>query len=151
MTSFKTKSILKKLSPVADKEPEKFLESLILRNDSLNSKDFKYIFEGIKINKTIKEIDISRNDMGGNKMYEYIRDGIKKNTSLVLFRMDKINIDDDNYNIIFEGIKNNKHIDKYSFCYNPVDPKIVFEFFMSQKQVKKLSHLSLHRLDETQY
>ena len=74
-------------------------------------------------------------------MYEYIRDGIKKNTSLVLFRMDKINIDDDNYNIIFEGIKNNKHIDKYSFCYNPVDPKIVFEFFMSQKQVKKLRYL----------
>ena len=120
---------------------KKCLESLILRNDSLNSKDFKYIFEGIKINKTIKEIDISLNDMGRNKMYEYIRDGIKKNTSLVLFRMDKINIDDDNYNIIFEGIKNNKHIDKYSFCYNPVDPKIVFEFFMSQKQVKKLRYL----------
>jgi len=120
---------------------KKCLESLILRNNSLNSKDFKYIFEGIKLNKTIKEIDISRNDMGGDKMYEYIRDGIKKNTSLVLFRMDKINIGDDNYDIIFDGIKNNQHIDKYSFCYNPVDPKIVFEFFMSQKQVKKLRYL----------
>ena len=66
---------------------------------------------------------------------------LKKNTSLVLFRMDKINVGDDNYDIIFDGIKNNQHIDKYSFCYNPVAPKIVFEFFMSQKQVKKLRYL----------
>ena len=119
----------------------KSLESLIIRNDSLNTKDFKHIFDAIKISKNLKEIDISRNEMEDKKIYEYIRDGIKKNTALILFRMDKININDDNYKIIFDGIENNKHISKYSFCYNPLDPKIVFEFFMSQMQVKNLRYI----------
>ena len=114
------------------------IEHLILKNNLLNSNDFKNIFDAIKINKTIKEIDVSYNDMGGNKIYEYIRDAIKINTSLVTLRLDKININNDNYNEIFEGIENNKNISEYSLSYNPIDPKIVFTFFLCQKHVKRL-------------
>ena len=117
------------------------LESLILKNNDLNKNDYKNIFEAIKICKSLKEIDISHNDINDNVIYEYIKDGIKSNVSLVLLRIDDIKINDDNYKIIFEGIENNKHISKYSFCYNPVKPKIVFEFFINQKQVKKLRYL----------
>lgn len=119
----------------------KSIEHLILKNILLNSNDFKNIFEAIKINKTIKELDVSFNDMGGNKIYEYIKDAIKENTSLNILRLDKININNGNYNQIFEGIENNKNIYEYSLSYNQLNPKIVFGFFMYQKQVKKLEFI----------
>ena len=79
--------------------------------------------------------------MGGDKSLEYIRDSIKMNESLITLRMDKININNDNYNIIFEGIKENKNIDYYSMSYNKVNPKIILEFFIKQKQVKNLEYI----------
>ena len=80
--------------------------------------------------------------MGGNKVMEYIRDAIKENNSLILLEIDKINVNNDNYSTLFEGIENNKSIRKYSIRYNKVNPKIVFEFFMKQKQVRTLRFLS---------
>ena len=64
-------------------ENSKSLEKMVLKNDYLNANDFKNIFEKVKSNKIIKEIDISFNDMGGDKSLEYIRDSIKENTSLI--------------------------------------------------------------------
>ena len=122
-------------------EASKTLEVILLKNNHLNAHDFKNIFEKIKTNKNIKEIDISYNDMGGDKSLEYIRDSIKMNESLITLRMDKININNDNYNIIFEGIKENKNIDYYSMSYNKVNPKIILEFFIKQKQVKNLEYI----------
>ena len=122
-------------------EASKTLEVILLKNNHLNAHDFKNIFEKIKTNKNIKEIDISYNDMGGDKSLEYIRDCIKMNESLITLRMDKININNDNYNIIFEGIKENKNIDYYSMSYNKVNPKIILEFFIKQKQVKNLEYI----------
>lgn len=119
----------------------KSLESLILKNNTLNTNDFKFIFEAIKTNTKIKELDISYNDMGGNASLEYIRDAIKENQSLVELKMDKININNDNYNIIFEGIENNKIISKYSMSYNHINAKIVINFFLKQTQVKKLEFI----------
>ena len=122
-------------------EVSQTLENVILKDDFLNANDFKNIFEKIKINKYIKEIDISYNDMGGNKSLEYIRDSIKENNSLIILKMDKININNDNYNIIFEGIENNKNISCYSISYNKINPKIVLEFFIKQMQVKDLIYI----------
>ena len=47
-------------------EKSKTLEKVILKNNYLNSNDFKNIFEKVKINNFIKEIDISYNDMAGD-------------------------------------------------------------------------------------
>ena len=116
----------------------KSLENLILENNTLNGNDFKFIFQAVKGNKFIKVLDVSYNDMGGNKIYEYIRDAVKENESLIELKMDKININDDNYTIIFEGIENNKNISKYSMSYNQIKTKIVIEFFIKQAQVKNL-------------
>ena len=122
-------------------EKSKTLEKVILKNNYLNSNDFKNIFEKVKINNFIKEIDISYNDMAGDKSLEYISDSIKENTSLVKLNLNKININNDNYNIIFKGIEKNKNISFYSISYNKINPKIVVEFFIKQLQVKNLEYI----------
>jgi len=109
----------------------KSLEKLILINVQLNAADFKNIFWSIKTNNIIKEIDVSLNDMGGDKSLQYIADGIKENKSLNCLKMDKININNDNYQIIFDAIEQNKKITHYTVNYNSkIKPKIMLNFFM---------------------
>ena len=79
--------------------------------------------------------------MGGNSSLECIRDSIKENESLCELNMDKININNDNYKIIFEGIENNKNISKYSLSENNINIKIVIDFFMRQLHVKNLKFI----------
>ena len=88
----------------------KSIENISLRNVQLNVNDFKNIFIPLKTNKVLKEIDISMNDMGGDKSLQYIADAIKENKSLICMRMDQININNDNYPIIFDAIEKNKKI-----------------------------------------
>jgi len=117
------------------------LENIILKKNALNANDFKFIFDAVKGNKILKVIDISYNDMAGKTALECIRDAIKENESLEELRMDKININNDNYNIIFDGIENNKNISKYSLSYNSINLKIVIDFFMKQANVKNLKFI----------
>ena len=119
----------------------KSLENFVLKNNKLNANDFGFIFDAIKDNKNLKKINISFNDMGGNSALESIRDSIKENSSLNELVMDKININNDNYKIIFDGIENNKNISKYSISYNLINIKIVIDFFMKQMQVKNLEFI----------
>ena len=119
----------------------KSIESIILRNTLLNAVDFKNIFVPLKNNKTLKEIDISLNDMGGDKSLKYIADAIKENNTLNIIKMDKININNDNYQIIFDAIEKNKTINNYSVSYNSnLKPIIMLSFFIKQKQVKYLEY-----------
>ena len=122
-------------------ETSKTLEKVILKNNYLNSNDFKNIFEKMRANNIIKEVDISFNDMGGDKSLEYISNCIKENTSLTKLNLNKININNDNYNIIFQGIEKNKNINFYSISYNKINPKIVIEFFIKQLHVKNLEYI----------
>lgn len=119
----------------------KSIEIIILKDIYLNCNDFKSIFEKVKLNTTLKTIDISNNDMGGDKALEYVGECIGTNNFLEILIMDKININNDNYSTIFEGIEKNKKIYYYSINYNKINPKIVFEFFMKQTQVKKLEFI----------
>ena len=119
----------------------KSLEILILRKCNLNVIDFENIFENIKNNDIIKEIDISFNDMGGDKSLKYISNAIKENKSLNCLKIDKININNDNYQIIFDGIEKNKNISTYSVNYNSkIRPIIMLNFFIKQIQVKNLEY-----------
>ena len=115
------------------------IENIILRSVQLNAIDFKNIFDNIKNHKVIKLIDISMNDMGGDKSIQYIADGIKENKSLNSLKMDKININNNNYQIIFDAIEKNKNISCYSVNHNSkIKPKIILDFFIKQMQVKTL-------------
>ena len=117
----------------------KSIESIILKDVKLNAIDFKNIFESIKNSKSLKEIDVSMNDMGGDKSLQYIADSIKVNKSLDTLKIDKININNDNYQIIFDAIENAKNITTYSINYNSnIRPKIVLDFFIRQRHVKTL-------------
>ena len=117
----------------------KSIESIILRDVQLNAVDFKNIFESIKTSRSLKEIDVSMNNMAGDKSLQYIADSIKVNKSLNTLKIDKININNDNYQIIFNAIESNKNISVYSINHNSnVKPKIVLDFFIKQKHVKTL-------------
>ena len=117
----------------------KNIQIIYIRNVQLNANDFKNIFENIKTNNTIKEIDVSMNDMGGDKSLEYIAGGIKENKSLNTLKMDKININNDNYKIIFDAIEKANNINSYSVSHNSkISPKIMLEFFIKQMHVKNL-------------
>ena len=119
----------------------KSIENICLRNVQLNATDFKNIFEPLKNNKILKEIDVSMNDMGGDKSLQCIADAIKENKTLKCIKLDQININNDNYQIIFDAIEKNKTITSYSVSYNSkIKPKIMINFFIKQKQVKHLDY-----------
>ena len=127
----------------------KSIENIALRNVLLNFNDFKHIFVPLKKSKTMKEIDISMNDMGGDKSLQFIADAIKENTSLECIKLEQININNENYNIIFEAIEKNKTIQKYYLNYNSdIKPKIVINFFMKQMQVKYLEYIPFDKDEE---
>ena len=127
----------------------KSIENIALRNVLLNFNDFKHIFVPLKKSKTMKEIDISMNDMGGDKSLQFIADAIKENTSLECIKMEQININNENYNIIFDAIEKNKTIKKYYLNYNSdIKPKIVINFFMKQMQVKYLEYIPFDKDEE---
>ena len=127
----------------------KSIENIVLRNVLLNFNDFKHIFVPLKKSKTMKEIDISMNDMGGDKSLQFIADAIKENDSLECIKMEQININNDNYNIIFDAIEKNKTIQKYYLNYNSdIKPKIVINFFMKQMQVKYLEYIPFDKDNE---
>ena len=127
----------------------KSIENIALRNVLLNYNDFKHIFVPLKKSKTMKEIDISMNDMGGDKSLQFIADAIKENTSLECIKMEQININNENYNIIFDAIEKNKTIKKYYLNYNSdIKPKIVINFFMKQMQVKYLEYIPFDKDEE---
>ena len=119
----------------------KSIENIYLRNVQLNAVDFKNIFEPLKYSKVLKEIDISFNDMGGDRSLHSIADGISENKSLNSIKMDKININNDNYKIIFDAIEKNNTIKSYSVSYNSnLKITIMLNFFIKQKQVKRLEY-----------
>jgi len=119
----------------------KNIETIVLRNVQLNALDFKNIFVPLKTNTVLKEIDISMNDMGGDKSLQYIADAIVENKTLKKLKMDQININNDNYHIIFDAIEKNKTITHYTVNYNSkINPKIMIAFFSKQKQVKYLEY-----------
>ena len=127
----------------------KSIENIALRNVLLNYNDFKHIFVPLKKSKTMKEIDISMNDMGGDKSLQFIADAIKENTSLECIKMEQININNENYNIIFDAIEKNKTIQKYYLNYNSdIKPKIVINFFIKQMQVKYLEYIPFDKDEE---
>ena len=122
---------------------------LFLRNCKLNCKDFKYIFEEIEKSESINEVDVSENNMGGDKALQYIAGAIKNNKSLKYLGMDNININMDNYTIIFDAIKLNIDISSYSLSYNSgLKPKIVLNFFLGLSHVKYFEYIPYSPLDK---
>ena len=115
---------------------------LFVKNCKLNCKDFKYIFEEIEQSESIKEVDVSDNNMGGDKALQYIAGAIKNNKSLTYLGMENLNINMDNYEIIFDAIKFNIDISSYTLSYNSgLKPKIVLSFFLRLTHVKYLEYI----------
>ena len=122
---------------------------LFLKNCKLNCKDFKYIFEEIEKSESIKEVDISDNNMGGDKALQFIAEAIKNNKTLTYLGMENLNINNDNYEILFEAIKLNVHISNYSLSYNSgLKPKIVLNFFFGLSHVKYLEYIPYSNLEK---
>ena len=122
---------------------------LYLKNCKLNCKDFKNIFEEIETSESIMEVDISDNNMGGDNALKYIAKAIENNKSLTFLGMGNININMDNYEIIFDAIKLNINISKYILSYNSgLKPKLVLTFFSELSYVKYLEYIPFDPLDK---
>ena len=122
---------------------------LFLKNCKLNCKDFKNIFGEIEKSESIKEVDISGNNMGGDKALTYIGEAIKNNKSLTYLGMEDINLNMDNYEIIFDAIKLNLNISNYNLSYNSgLKPKLVLNFFLGLEHVKYLEYIPYSHFDK---
>ena len=123
----------------------KTLKSLFLRDCLLNLKDFQFICRALateNISKTIKNIDLSHNDLASDKSLEEIGKMIKANKSLTYLNLEKMNINMNNYNIIFNALNENELITHFSFCFNPkIKPRIVLEYFLHRKKLSSLAYI----------
>jgi len=123
----------------------KSLKTIILRECSLNLKDFQNICRAMcsnNISKTIINVDLSFNDMASDKSIEEIGQMIKSNKNLTTLNMDKMNLNMNNYNIILNALNENDKIIDFSFCYNPqIKPKVILEYFLYRKFINSLSYV----------
>ena len=123
----------------------KSLKTIILRECSLNLKDFQNICRAMcfnNISKTITNVDLSFNDMASDKSIEEIGQMIRTNKNLTTLNMDKMNLNMSNYNIILNALNENDNIIDFSFCYNPyIKPKIILEYFLYRKYINSLSYV----------
>lgn len=123
----------------------KSLKTIILRECSLNLKDFQNICRAMcsnNISKTIINVDLSFNDMASDKSIEEIGQMIKSNKNLTTLNMDKMNLNMNNYNIILNALNENDKIIDFSFCYNPqIKPKVILEYFLYRKYINSLSYV----------
>jgi hypothetical protein len=123
----------------------KSLKTIILRECSLNLKDFQNICRAMCLNnlsKTITNVDLSFNDMASDKSIEEIGQMIRSNKNLTTLNMDKMNLNMNNYNIILNALNENDNIIDFSFCYNPhVKPKTILEYFLYRKSINSLTYV----------
>ena len=123
----------------------KTLKNLILRDCLLNLKDFQFICRALSsenISKTLINVDLSNNDMGSDKSLEEIGKMIKENKTLTHLNMEKMNLNMNNYNYIFNGLNENEIMIHFSFCFNPkIKPRIVLEYFLHRKKLSSFAYI----------
>jgi len=120
----------------------KTLEILNIISCKLNMNDFKNICEPICKNKKLKKFNISENDMGGNRSIEEIGKVIKNNKSIIEIHLAQMNLNMDNYEIIFNAIEQNKTIKHYDLSNNyDLKPKLVLNFFFKKNGIKCLEYI----------
>ena len=121
------------------------LKVITLKDCTLNLKDFQHICRALSsnnISQTLINVDLSFNDMASDKSLEEIGKMIKINKTLNTLNLEKMNLNMNNYNIIFEGLKENETITNFSFCFNPnVKPKIILEYFLHRKKLSTLVYI----------
>ena len=119
----------------------KSIHYLILKNDKLISKDIEFIAkELIKLDITLKHLDLSENVYIGTEGLKEIGKIIYNNKSLKSIALDGMNLSIDNYLPIFNGIYRNKNIEYYSMSKNEGLPlKGILNFFQKNPQVKKIN------------
>ena len=82
------------------------------------------------------------NDQGGNKSLEELSKVIRNNKNIYTFYLDQLNINMDNYNIIFDAIESNNNINEFSFSLNPkLKVKFLLNFFIKKEEVKSLEFI----------
>jgi len=122
----------------------KSLVSINLKGCDLNTIDFKNICTALSgdISKTIKSVNLSHNDMAGNKSLEEIGKMLGVNKTLTYLNLSKMNINMDNYQLILNGISENKNIRNFNFSYNPkIKPRIILEYFFYRKELNSLAYI----------
>ena len=119
----------------------KSLQSLLIRNDFLESKDIELLAEEMcKKICTIIDLDIGLNAGVGDEGLKEIGKIIENNKSLKSIGLDGLNFTMNNYLPVFQAICKNKNIENYSLNMNAGLPlKGILNFFLKNPHVKELS------------
>ena len=121
------------------------LKVVILKDCTLNLKDFQHICRALSsdnISSNIINVDLSYNDMASDKSLEEIGKMIKINKTLTTLNLEKMNLNMNNYNFIFEGLNENETITNFSFCFNPnIKPRIILNYFLHRKKLNALAYI----------
>ena len=119
----------------------KSLESLLIKNDFLESKDIEFLAEEMcKKICTIVDLDIGLNAGVGDEGLKDIGKIIENNKSLKRIGLDGLNFTMNNYLPVFQAICKNKNIESYSLNMNAGLPlKGILNFFLKNPHVKELS------------
>ena len=119
----------------------KSLESLLLRNVFLDSKDIEFLADEMsKKSCVLKDLDIGLNAGVGDEGLKEIGKIIENNKSLVSIGLDGLNFTMNNYLPVFQAIFKNKNIESYSLNMNAGLPlKGILNFFLKNPHVKELS------------
>ncbi len=119
----------------------KSLQTLLIRNDFLESKDIEFLGEEMcKKICTINDLDIGLNAGVGDEGLKQIGKIIENNKSLKSIGLDGLNFTMNNYLPVFQAICKNKNIESYSLNMNAGLPlKGILNFFLKNPHVKELS------------
>ena len=123
----------------------KCIKNIILKDCLLNLKDIKNICKALSlptISETIINVDLSHNNMASDKSIEEIGKMLKVNKTLTHLNLENMNLTNNTYNYIIDGLNENDKITHFNFSFNPnIKPKIILEYFLHRKKLSNLTYI----------
>ena len=123
----------------------KSIKNIILKDCVLNLKDIQNICKALSlpnISPTIINVDLSHNNMASEKSIEEIGKMLKVNKTLTHLNLENMNLSNNTYKYIFNGLNENEKIKYFNFSFNPnIKPKIILEYFLHRKKLSSLTYI----------
>ena len=123
----------------------KSIKNIILKDCLLNLKDIQNICKALSlpnISPTLINVDLSHNNMASEKSIEVIGKMLKINKTLTYLNLENMNLTNNTYKYIFNGLNENDKINHFNFSFNPkIKPKIILEYFLHRKKLSSLTYI----------
>ena len=134
---------------------ENNLSSLAIINCSLSKIAIQQISDAIKLNKSLKTLNLSYNDIGTTG-YLALVEGIKNNNSLNELFLENTNSGDNGVIILSQGIQHSKNLRKISLKYNEITHLGIAaltlllkeNYYINEIHIEECNHVNTADLDK---